>query len=448
MDFQGDLTQGSIFKKMLSFAVPFMLANFVQALYGTVDMAMVGWWGSTAAISAVSTGSQVMQMLTSLVSGLTMGGTILIGQFFGARRDDDTRRTISSMLTMFGIAAVLFTALMLAVSHPLLKLLQTPAEAFAQAYQYVMICSCGILFIFAYNALSAMLRGLGDSKSPLVFIAVACGVNIVLDAVFVGGLRLGAAGAAAATVLSQAVSVVLAVIFLSRHNFIFDFRLKSFRLYRDKAVKIIRLGLPVSLQETMVTVSFLIIAAIVNSLGVVPSAACGIVGKFEGFAMLPATALGSALASMAAQNMGAGQTERARKALHIGIGFSLACAMVFFLWSQLSPESVMRIFKADDAVTAAGAQYLRSFSIDYLMVAFVFCYNGFFNGCGSTTFSMVNGLVSTILVRVPLAFLFSRIMPESLFGLGLAAPIASFLSIILGFIYLRTDRWQKNRLVE
>lgn len=448
MAFQGDLTQGSIFKKMLAFAVPFMLANFVQALYGSVDMAMVGWWGSAAGISAVATGSQVMQMLTSLVAGLTMGGTILIGQFFGARRDDDTRGTISTMLTLFGIAAVAFTVLMLLISRPLLILLQTPAEAFEQAYQYVMICSGGILFIFAYNALSAVLRGLGDSKSPLVFITVACVTNIILDAVFVGGLQMGAAGAAIATVLSQAVSVALAIFYLATHNFIFDFKLKSFRLYKDKALKIIRLGLPVSLQETMVTVSFLIIAAIVNSLGVIPSAACGIVGKFEGFAMLPAAALGSALASMAAQNMGAGLTDRAKKCLHIGIGFSFACALVFFAWAQISPESIMHIFKADDAVTAAGVQYLRAFSIDFLMVAFVFCYNGFFNGCGSTTFSMINGLLSTILIRVPLAFLFSQIIPESLFGLGLAAPIASFLSIILGFIYLRTGKWKHHKLVE
>ena len=444
----GNLTQGNLVKKLVVFAIPFLLANFIQALYGAVDMAIVGWWGSASGISAVSTGSQVIQLLTSLISGLTMGGTILIAQYFGAGKQGDVKESIGTTLTLFGLAAVVLTVIMLFANHGILVLLQTPAEAMEQAEDYVMICSLGILFIFAYNAISAILRGLGDSKSPLLFIAAACVTNILLDLLLVGVFHMGAAGAAIATVISQAVSVLLSVLLLIRKKFVFDFKWKSFRIQKSKAAKIFRLGLPVSFQETLVSISFLMISAIVNSLGVVTSAAVGIVGKFEGFAMLPATAFCAAISSMVAQNMGANGHGRALKAQKVGIGFSFACSLVFFAWAQIAPESILYLFKAEPAVAAAGAEYIRSFSIDFIMVAFAFCMNGFCNGCGGTTFTMVNSLLSTMLVRVPLALLFSMLMPESLFGIGLAAPLATLLSIVIGFFYIRSGRWKKHNLID
>ena len=239
-------------------------------------MAVVGWFANAAGISAVSVGSQVMQIVTSLVSGLTMGGTILIANYFGAGRREDTARTVSTMLTLFSLAAVAFTVMMALCAHPILKALKTPEEAYGQAYQYVIICTCGIVFIFGYNAVSAIMRGLGDSRSPLLFVSVACISNIVLDLALVGGLSMGAAGAALATAASQGISLVLAVAYLRRRDFLFDFKLKSFRLYGDKARALLRLGFPISLQECTVNLSFLIIAAIVNTLGVVPSAAVGL----------------------------------------------------------------------------------------------------------------------------------------------------------------------------
>lgn len=441
-----NLTQGSIVKNLLVFAVPYLIANFIQAMYGAVDMAIVGWFADSAGISAVSTGSQVMQIVTSLVSGLTMGGTILIAQYFGANQKEDTTQTISTMLTLFAGAAVVFTVLMLALTKPILWLLQTPAEAFDGAVSYVSIGACGIFFIFGYNAISAMLRGLGDSQSPMIFVGIACVANILLDLLFVGGFSMGPAGAALATILSQGISMVLAIVYLTRRDFIFSFHWKNFKIYADKAKNLFKIGLPISLQETMVNISFLVIAAIVNSLGVVTSAAVGIAGKFENFAMLPASAFSAAIASMAAQNIGAKQPDRAKKTLHTGIALSFVCAMVFFGWVQLFPASVLQIFKADNAVILAGTEYLRAFSFDFLMVAFVFCMNGFFNGCGHTSYTMANGLVATILVRVPLAFLLSRLIPESLFGIGLAAPSASFVSIVWGIFYLRSNKWRQAKL--
>lgn len=438
-----DLTQGSIYKNLIYFATPFLLANFVQALYGTVDMAVVGWFTDTSGITAVSIGSQIMMIVNSLVTGITMGGTILIAQYLGARQQQQVKETIGTMLTLFLILALLLSVVMFALCPWILTVLQTPETAFLQAQQYTQIAICGIIFTLVYNGISAILRGMGDSVRPLVFIAVACAANIVLDLILVGILHFGAAGAAAATILSQALSMLLAIIYLKKRDFIFDFKLRSFRIVKSKAVRIVKLGLPISLQETMVNVSFLIIAAMVNTLGVAAAAAVGIAGKFDGFAMLPASALSGAIASMVGQNIGSGQPDRAMKTLKLGVAFSFVCALFFFVWVQISPASILQLFKADPEVIQAGTEYMRAFSFDFLMVSFVFCMNGFFNGCGSTVFSMANGLLSTFLVRIPLVFLLANLLPSGLFGIGLAAPLASLLSILVGVWYLKSGRWKQ-----
>lgn len=438
------LTEGNIYKSLLVFAIPFLVANFIQALYGAVDMAIVGWFGNSASISAVSIGTQVMQILNSLISGLTMGGTILIAQYFGAEKEKETIETISTMLTLFVLFAVGFTIFMMFLTTPFLKALKTPIEAFSGAKEYVMICSSGILFIFGYNGISAMLRGIGDSKSPMIFILVACITNIILDLILVGGFKLGPKGAAIATIASQGVSMFLAIFYLTKKDFIFKFRFKNFRIYKDKAKKLINLGIPVSLQETMLSLSFLFITAIINTLGVVPAAAVGIAGKFDMFAMLPAIAFSGAIASIAAQNIGANKPERARKALNASMLLSFLCSIGFFIWAQVSAESIMHMFKADAEVTLAGVQYMRTFSIDFMLVAFGFCQNGFLNGCGKTRFTMANGILASLLIRVPLAYVLSIYIPESLLGIGLAAPIATSISVIISFIYIRSGKWKHS----
>jgi putative MATE family efflux protein len=437
-----DLTQGSIYKNLLYFATPFLLANFVQALYGTVDMAVVGWFTDASGITAVSIGSQIMTIVNSLVTGVTMGGTILIAQFLGAQQQGHVKDTIGTMLTMFLIIGTVLSIVMFLLCPWLLILLQTPEKAFVQALHYTQIAACGILFTLLYNGISAVLRGMGDSVRPLIFITVACITNILLDLILVGALKQGAAGAALATILSQGISMILAILYLKRKDFVFDFKLRSFRIHKRKALQIIRLGLPISLQETMVNVSFLIIAATVNTLGISAAAAVGIAGKFDGFAMLPASALSGAIASMVGQNIGSKRPDRAIKTLKIGIAFSFVCALFFFFWVQLAPASILQLFKAEDDVMIAGAEYMRAFGFDFLMVSFVFCMNGFFNGCGSTMFSMINGLLSTFLVRIPLVFLLGNLLTSSLFGIGLAAPLASLLSIIVGLCYLKSARWK------
>lgn len=441
------LTEGGITSTLIRFAIPYLAANFLQALYGAADLLIVGWFCDSAAVSAVSTGTQITQIILSLVSGLTMGGTILIAQYVGAHRDGEAVDTISTMLTLFGVISLVMTVAMLLLASPLLSLMQTPEKAFGYALDYVLIASAGTVFVIGYNAVSAMLRGLGDSKHPLYFVAIACVCNIVLDLVAVGVWKMGPGGAALATIFSQGLSLVIAVIYLIRHDFIFDFKPKSFHIHKERALHLIKLGIPVSLQDTTVHISFMFIAAIVNTMGVTASAAVGICGKFDAFAMLPPMAFSGAISALAAQNIGAGQPERAQKTLRRSILLSFICSVVFFAWAQIAPETIMTLFQFDPEVTAAGAEYLRTFSFDFLLVAFVFCFNGFFNGCGCTRYTMINGIVSTLVIRVPLAFLFSVWMPNSLYGIGLAAPIASVIGLILHLIMIRTPVWRRGGVI-
>lgn len=443
-----NLTEGSIYKSLLSFSIPFIIANFIQALYGAVDLVVIGFFTDTSGLSAVSIGTQVMQIVSGMILGLTMGGTILVGQYYGAKREEDIRKTIGTIFSSGIIISVLITILMFLVVNPLLNILKTPEPAYVDARNYVLIASSGVIFIFGYNAISAVLRGLGDSKSPLYFIGVACICNIILDIIFVGKLNLRTSGAALATILSQGISMILAIIYLKKKKFMFDFNIKNFSIDKIKARRLFTLGFPLSLQEVLLWGSFLVIVAIANSMGVAESAAVGIVAKIETFAMLPPMALSYAMSALAAQNLGANKPERAKKSLNISIVLSFVFSLFFFAWAQIYPESMMHIFKADESVTLAGVEYLRSFSFDFMLVAFKFNLNGFLNGCGATTFAMINGVFSSVFVRVPLAYILGLYISKSMLGLGAAAPIASIISVIVSLLYLRTGRWKSQIVLD
>ena len=438
-----DLLHGNLYSALLWFALPFLAANLIQVLYGTVDLLVVGWYNSEAQISAVSLGSQITQLLLSLITGLTMGSTVLIAQYAGCGKDKDIESSIATTFTLFLLLGILLTVVMLVLTPQLLTLIQTPQEAYEDACSYVYICSMGIIFSFGYNAVSAVLRGLGDAKSPLYFITTACMFNIILDVVLVAGFHMGAAGAAIATTFSQGVSLLLSIIFLRKQKFSFDFHLSSFHLQRDKALLLLKIGLPISLQEVISAVSFLCIAAIINGFGVAASAAAGICNKFEGFAMLPSTAIASAISTIAAQNIGAGNWKRAGKALWISIFFAFTASMIFFLWAGISSESILQIFKAEGAVITAGEQYLHYFRYDFLLVAFGFTMNGFFNGCGRTLFAMVNGIAASLCIRIPLVFILSQYGNHDLTGIGLAIPAATLVSLIAAIIYYRRGKWEQ-----
>lgn len=443
-----EITEGNLYKAMLSFALPFLIANFIQILYGAVDLAVVGWFADTTHVSAVSNGTQVTQLVVSLIAGLTLGGTILIGQYIGANRKKDVEETIATTFTMFLLIAIVLTVVMFIFTPLILDLMKIPEETTTAARSYVYICSAGIIFIFAYNAVSSILRGMGDAKSPVYFILAACISNIILDIMLVGGFRMGAAGAAIATVISQALSVGLSIWYLRKKEFAFDFHFSSFRIHKQKAKLILKMGLPVSLQESVSSLSFLMIASIVNSYGLAASAAYGICTKFEGFAMLPATALAGSISTMAAQNMGAGKPKRASTALRISIQFAFISSFVFFIWAQIAPESILQIFKGEHDVILAGCQYLKFFSFDFMLVAFGFTMNGFFNGCGCTFFAMMNGMAASVFIRIPLTYLFTKWMPNDLIGIGAAIPLATLISVIFAFLYYARGTWRKMRVLE
>lgn len=438
------LTEGNLFESLLKFSIPFIIANLIQALYGAVDMLIIGLFTDTAALSGVAVATQVMQIVNGIVLGLTMGGTILVGQYYGAKRYKDTQKTIGSLMILGIFVSLLIAVGMYIFKDQLLNLLNTPSEAFIDARNYVLITSAGTIFIFGYNAVSAVLRGLGDSKRPVYFISVACVINILLDILFVAKFGLRASGAAFATVISQLISLLIALWYLTKRSDYFKITAENFRIDLSRINKILRVSLPLALQEVLLWGSFLVIAAIANSMGVNESAAVGIVAKFETFSMLPPMALSYALAAMTAQNIGAQKPERAMSALKISIGMSLVSAFVFLLWAQLHPRSIMAIFGADPGVTLAGAQYLKLYSIDFLLVAFKFNFNGFLNGSGRTTFAMLNGIFSSVFVRIPLAYLLGYKMGKSLYGLGLSVPLASILSILFSILFIRTGKWKEQ----
>lgn len=438
------LTEGNVFRVLLKFSVPFLIANIIQALYGAVDLMVIGWYCAPESVAAVSTGTQVTQIITSMVSGLTLGSTIMVGKYTGMKDEDRTRKTIGTTLSVFAVIAILLTIVMLTFKGPILAALKTPAASLKEANDYVTICFYGIFFICGYNAISAVLRGYGDSRRPMYFVALSCVLNIIGDIMFVKYLGLGVAGTALATVLSQSISMICSIIYLNRSRFIFTFSFKNLHIDRSLAKELAMVGIPISSQECMVRLSFLYLTSVTNRLGVNAAAAVGIASKYDVFAMLPATSIASALAAITAQNYGAGKPERARQSLAAGIGFSVLASSLFFLWAQLSPQTMIGLFNTNPDIISAGIPFFHSCSFDYLAVSFVFCLNGFMNGRSKTVFTMISCCFGALALRIPLIWLAYTYCPDNLFVIGSIAPaVSGFMAVYtMGFVLrqIRTDR--------
>ncbi len=431
------LTEDGVLKTLLRLSLPFLAANIIQALYGAVDLWVIGRYCPPASVAAVSTGTQVTQIITSMVSGLTLGGTILVGRYTGLRDEAGLKKAIGTTLALFSLIALALTAFFLMLTDPILTALKTPAAAFALAGEYVRVCAWGIFFICGYNAISAILRGYGDSARPMLFVGLACLLNIVCDIVFVKYFDLGVRGVALATILAQAVSMFCAVFWLNRGRFVFRFTPSNIRIDLAKAKELAIVGVPISLQECMVRLSFLYLTAMVNGLGVNASAAVGVASKYDVFAMLPATSVASALAAFTAQNYGAGKPERAKTALWAGLGFAFSISACFFLWAQLSPASMIGLFATEAEIIEAGIPFFRSCSYDYLAVAFVFCLNGYLNGRGQTGFTMISCCFGALCLRMPLIWLACRLWPENLLAIGAVAPLVSGVMAVYTLIFVR-----------
>ncbi|MCC8050381.1 MAG: MATE family efflux transporter [Clostridiales bacterium] len=466
-----DLTQGSVLKVLLRFSLPYLLSSFLQTFYGMADLYVTGQFNGAAAISAVSIGSQVMHMLTVMIVGLAMGSTVGLGVAIGSKHTERASRIIGNTVTLFAAGSVILVVVLMAARNGIISVMSVPTEAVVQTREYLTICFAGIPFITAYNVVSSIYRGMGDSRSPMYFVGVACVLNIALDFLFIGGLGMGAAGAACGTVISQAASVVFALFFLKRKssgetqnviknarknvsedvktsNDIFAgsstnrsigaaagnvlrFTKKDFLPEKSVISDILNVGVPVAFQDGFIQISFLVITMIANRRGVDVAASVGIVEKIISFLFLVPSAMLSSVSAIAAQNRGAGQHERARKTLYYAMLVSVSFGFICFVLCQILPEQFVGLFSSEETVRVLGGQYLRSYSVDCIVASIHFCFSGFFCAYGVSGFSFAHNLISVLLVRIPGAYLATKLFPDTLFPMGLAAPAGSTLSALI-----------------
>ncbi|RHQ75726.1 MATE family efflux transporter [Blautia sp. AF22-5LB] len=435
---KADFTQGSILKKLVAFMMPVLGALILQAAYGAVDLLVVGRFGSTSGLSAVSTGSQVLNLVTFVVVQFAMGITVLIARYLGEKKPEKIGAVIGGGAIVFTIISVVLFIVMVCFAHPISILMQAPEEAVDLTASYVRICGGGIFFIVAYNLLSAIFRGLGDSKSPLLFVLVACIVNVIGDLALVAGLHMDAAGAAIATVSAQALSVVFAVVLLIKKELPFSIARKDFRL-NPQCKKFLKIGLPLAIQEFLTQVSFLALCAFVNRLGLEASSGYGVACKIVNFAMLVPSALMQSMASFVSQNIGAGKKKRAKKSMFTGIGVGLVVGCLVFALVIFKGDMLAGFFTTDAAVIENGYAYLKGFALETIVTAILFSMVGYFNGNNKTIWVMTQGLIQTLLVRLPLAYFMSIQPNASLTKIGLAAPISTMVGVVLNigfYVYL------------
>lgn len=441
---ENNLTKGSVFKKLWAFTLPLIGANLLQILYGMVDLYIVGRFATTADVSAVSVSTTVLGAFLMFLIGLSVGATVVVGQKFGAGEKKALSSVAATGFSLAWIVGAVLMVLVAALCRPILGWINTPEAAMRGATHYMLICSVGYIFQSVYNMLAGILRGMGDSKSPLLYVAVATVVNIISDTVLVAGFGLGAAGTAIATVFAQFLCMLFAILHVKRKDFPFDFRLKSYRLAKKDAGALFRTGVPIALQQALVLFSFVIIAGIINRHGLYASAAAGILDKVFMFATIPTNAFHASISAMVAQNIGAREERRAVQCLRYGTVFSFLFALVFFLTGLFYPAQTLSIFTADSDVIAEGVVYYAGYKYDYLLCSLAFCINGFINGTGHTKLTLIANLVSTYAVRIPACILVGTVWKLGMLGIGYALPVATVVQVIMGFAFYLSGRWKRE----
>lgn len=445
-DFNKDLTKGSVTKQLIKFATPFLLSNLLQALYSVADMMIVGNFRGEVGITGVSIGSQVNILVTGAAMGLSVGGTVMIAQYGGQKMFKEQRRTICTMTSIYIILSIVLTAAMLLLCHPFLQLLNTPANAYQETADYYNICMGGMIFMFLYNAISGVLRGMGDSKRPLYFVLIAAIANVVLDLILVGKYDMGSAGAAWATISSQALSVIISLGYLIKKKFFAEYKLEDLKIKKEQLIPMFKIGIPSSIQSLVVSLSFLTLTALINSLpnADIASACQGIGGKINSFAILPGLAISSAISSMAGQNIGAGEFKRAKKTMYIGMIMAFSVSVIVFAVVNIFPQFLIRLFGNNPEVIETGARYLQLISFDYLFASIMFCFNGLAIASGNTYIALLNAVVNGICVRVPVAYFLVKVMDMGFDGVAYAMGFASVGGIIIGAIFVASGKWKKR----
>lgn len=441
-----NLTTGSVLKTVLYFSLPYLLSYFLQTLYGMADLFIIGQFNSVDSITAVSIGSQVMHMLTVMIIGLAMGATIMIGQAIGAGKREQASLAIGNTITLFMALSVILTVGLLFAVKPIVTIMSTPTEAVSGTITYLTICFIGIPFITAYNIISSIFRGMGDSKSPMYFIAVACAANIALDYLFIGGMGLGAAGAALGTTLSQTISVIVSLIVILKRKTGITLSKRDFKPQRGTMPRLLKIGIPVALQDGFIQISFIIITIFANKRGLNDAAAVGIVEKIIGILFLVPSSMLQTVSALSAQNIGAGKHDRARLTLRYASIMSVAWGIVVCLIMQFHAETFVRLFSKDsEAVVVLGSQYMRGYVWDCILAGIHFSFSGYFCAYGLSGISFLHNSLSILCIRIPLAYFASKYFTDTLFPMGLASPAGSALSVIICIVvFIWLDKKNQN----
>ncbi len=435
-----DLTTGSVGKTVVYFSLPYLFSYFLQTLYGMADLFIIGQFCETQATTAVTIGSQVMHMLTVMIVGLAMGATVRIAQAVGAKRSREVSKTIGNSATLFMVVAVALTILLLCATRGIVSLMSTPTEAVTGTISYLTICFLGIPFITAYNIIGSVFRGMGDSKSPMYFIAIACVVNIGLDYLFIGYMNLGPLGAALGTTLAQTVSVLISLWVILKRDMGIHLTKEDLRIEKKTMGSILTVGVPIAFQDGIIQIAFLAITVFANRRGLDDAAAVGVVEKVIGILFLVPSAMLQTISALAAQNIGAGRHDRARSVLRIAMAITLSWGILCAVTMQFSAESFVSLFTKSDTVIHLGGQYMRGYSWDCIFAGVHFCFSGFFCAYGKSGISFVHNVVSAFCVRIPLSYYAAVHFTETLFPMGLAAGAGSCLSIaicVIAYVYLR-----------
>lgn len=443
-----NLTTGSVFKNVILFSLPYLLSYFLQTLYGMADLFIIGQYDCVASTTAVSVGSQIMHMITVMIVGLAMGTTVSIAQAIGANNRKQASKAIGNTIILFMGVSIIGMVLLLILVHPIVSAMSTPAEAVKGTVTYLTICFIGIPFITAYNIISSIFRGMGDSKSPMYFIAVACAANIVLDYLFMGVFKLGPAGAALGTTISQAISVLVALIVIIKRKSIVLIK-TDFKPHRPVMGKILSIGIPIAVQDGLIQVAFIVITIIANQRGLNDAAAVGIVEKIISFLFLVPSSMLSTVSALGAQNIGAGKQKRAietlRYAVLIAVGFGILATITI----QFTAGSIVSLFTdgntSDGAeVIRLGSQYLRGYIFDSIFAGIHFCFSGYFCACGKSGLSFLHNILAIVTVRIPGVYLTSRIFRTTLFPMGLATAAGSLLSVLICVIAFYVIRQKES----
>ena len=442
---KGDMTEGNVAKKLIAFAIPVAIASLVQALYNLADMSIVGHFVGSAGMSAVTMGGLIINVVFAIVNGLANGGAIFMGQLFGARKQDQIKPVIGTMLTGYAILALIVTGLILGFERLIFQAMKAPKESYEMAVTYLGIYIAGTIFVYMYNVLAASLRAVGKTTPSMVAVVVTAALNVLLDLLFVGPLKMGVAGAALATIISQCISMIIIGIYVKKTG-LFDFKIKSFGINWKLLKTVVKIGLPQACQFGLTVMSYVLISGFVNQYGVFASAASGATSKIWSFEVLPAQAVQMAMMTLTAQNIACGKIDRIKRGLLVALAIGFVCAGLFWGASQLFPEAMLGIFTTDPEVIAIGSEYLKILTISYMIESLMFCLYGIITGGGHTYYVFGCAILSAFIIRFTFSWIFSSFTSLGLMGIGWAYVLAPACSGLAALIFILTGKWKKNRV--